>query len=71
MDIQMVITRELIDKLCEQWSMLPLDMKEILEQSKQIPLFISQEDFRYFILKFCELRIELDEAIEENYGDDL
>jgi hypothetical protein len=35
-----------------------------LEQSNNIQLQISQDDLKYLLLRLCDLREELDEAIE-------
>ena len=60
----MVITKDKINEISSLWSGEQIDFRRQLEQSNNIQLQISQDDLIYLLLRLCDLREELDEAIE-------
>lgn len=60
----MVITKDKINEISSLWSGEQIDFRRQLEQSNNIRLQISQDDLKYLLLRLCDLREELDEAIE-------
>lgn len=60
----MVITKDKINEISSLWSGEQIDFRRQLEQSNNIQLQISQDDLKYLLLRLCDLREELDEAIE-------
>lgn len=60
----MVITKDKINKISSLWSGEQINFRRQLEQSNNIQLQISQDDLKYLLLRLCDLREELDEAIE-------
>lgn len=59
----MVITKDKINEISSLWSGEQIDFRRQLEQSNNIQLQISQDDLKYLLLRLCDLREELDEAI--------
>lgn len=59
----MIITKDRINKISSLWSVEQINFKKQLEESNNIGLQISQEDLRYLLLRLCDLREELDNAI--------
>ena len=59
-----VITKDKINEISSLWSGEQIDFRRQLEQSNNIQLQISQDDLKYLLLRLCDLREELDEAIE-------
>ena len=59
-----VITKDKINEISSLWSTEQIDFRRQLEQSNNIQLQISQDDLKYLLLRLCDLREELDEAIE-------
>ena len=60
----MVITKDKINEISSLWSGEQINFRRQLEQSNNIQLQISQDDLKYLLLRLCDLREELDEAIE-------
>ena len=60
----MVITKDKINEISSLWRGEQIDFRRQLEQSNNIQLQISQDDLKYLLLRLCDLREELDEAIE-------
>lgn len=59
----MVITKDKINEISSLWSGEQIDFRRQLEQSNNIQLQISQDDLKYLLLRLCDLREELDDAI--------
>ena len=59
----MIITKDRINRISSLWSVEQINFKKQLEESNNIRLQISQEDLRYLLLRLCDLREELDNAI--------
>ena len=59
----MIITKNRINRISSLWSVEQINFKNQLEESNNIRLQISQEDLRYLLLRLCDLREELDNAI--------
>ncbi len=59
----MIITKNRINRISSLWSVEQINFKKQLEESNNIRLQISQEDLRYLLLRLCDLREELDNAI--------
>lgn len=59
----MIITKDRINRISSLWSVEQINFKKQLEESNNIGLQISQEDLRYLLLRLCDLREELDNAI--------
>lgn len=59
----MVITKDKINEISSLWSGEQINFRRQLEQSNNIQLQISQDDLKYLLLKLCDLREELDDAI--------
>lgn len=59
----MVITKDKINEISSLWSGEQINFRRQLEQSNNIQLQISQDDLKYLLLRLCDLREELDDAI--------
>ncbi len=59
----MIITKNRINRISSLWSIEQINFKKQLEESNNVRLQISQEDLRYLLLRLCDLREELDNAI--------
>lgn len=59
----MIITKNRINRISSLWSVEQINFNKQLEESNNIRLQISQEDLRYLLLRLCDLREELDNAI--------
>jgi len=59
----MVITKDKINEISSLWSAEQIDFRRQIEQSDDIQLQISQDNLKYLLLKLCDLREELDDAI--------
>lgn len=59
----MVITKDKINRISSLWSGEQINFRRQLEQSNNIQLQISQDDLKYLLLRLCDLREELDDAI--------
>lgn len=59
----MVITKDKINEISSLWSGEQINFRRQLEQSNNIQLQIGQDDLKYLLLRLCDLREELDDAI--------
>lgn len=66
----MLLTKEKIDKIANVWDTDIYELQNRLN-SHSVQIIADQETIKYLLLKFCELRYELDGAIENSYGYDL
>lgn len=66
----MILTKEKIDKISTTWDNEIINLESLLSNSN-VKIFIDQETLKYLLLKFCELRYELDSTLENSFGEDL
>lgn len=66
----MILTKEKIDKISTTWDNEIITLESLLSNSN-VKIFIDQETLKYLLLKFCELRYELDSTLENSFGEDL
>jgi hypothetical protein len=67
----MIITRKDIEEFSSDWNTKTIMIKNKIEKEKPFQIQISQEDLRYLLWQFCNIREELDERIACSYGEDL
>lgn len=66
----MLLTKEKIDKMANIWDTDIYELKNSLDKNN-VQIIADQETIKYLLIRFCELRNELDNAIENSFAYDL